>query len=233
MVKLIDQFPKEKLSPQEEARLLKADPTALVMHSMRDALLYTQRVCRDRIPEDARVSICYQKLTSCANRFRPGGIRFFAFAKAGLRGAMTDYWETRNTVRNATEIISTDYLDGWAPERGYSHVPVRLRSRPEKLLGKDDERPRAQREVYTNEIEHPNFDAICARDRWAQIEKIVSPSLNSRQKMVLTLVYVSGLNYPEIGKLLGFTRSLVHAVHRDTMKQIRDILAADGRLLKE
>jgi len=233
MVKLIDQFPKEKLSAQEEARLAKADPTALVMHSMREALLYTQRVCRDQVPEDARVSICYQKLTACVNRFRPGGIRFLAFAKAGLRGAMKDYWETKDTVRNATEIISTDYLDGWSPEGGHSHVVSRLRSRPIKPREKEDEHVHSQRESYTNEIEHPDFDAICARDRWAQIEKIVGPSLNSRQKMVLTLVYKVGLNYPEIGKLLGFTRSLVHAVHRDTMKQIRDMVAADGRLLKE
>lgn len=232
MAKLIDQFPKEKLSPQEEARLAKSDPTSLVMHSMREALLYTQRVCRDRIPEDARVSICYKKLSACVNRFRPGRIRFLAFAKAGLRGAMKDYWISQTTVRNATEIISTDYLDGCRFETPFRIPEYLRRAIPTPSRG-DDEAPPPQRETLTNEIEHPDFDKICARDRWAEIKKRVDPHLNSRQRMILSLVYDSGLNYQEIGTLLGFTRSLVHAVHRDTIRQIQDILAKDGRLLKE
>ena len=89
------------------------------------------------------------------------------------------------------------------------------------------------REEITGEVAAPNLDLICARDRWAEIEKLVRHKLDSRQRMVLSLKYTSGLNYPAIGKLLGVTRSLIHAIHREAIKIIRDEVARDGRLLTE
>jgi RNA polymerase sigma factor (sigma-70 family) len=227
VINLIDQFPKDRLSREEEATACTKDPTKLVLHSMREAILYTQRCCRDRIPEDERASICYQKLSSCVNRFKPGGIRFFSFAKAGLRGAMKDYWTAQNSVRNAKGIVSVDQLSGWnGPDRKTNHRSIGLGV-------ENDEQKGSLRERVTGEVSYPETDEVCSRDQWAQIEKLVGPRLNDRQRMVLTLVYKSGLNFPEIGKLLGVTRSLIHSIHRDTVKLIRSLIAADGRLLEK
>jgi RNA polymerase sigma factor (sigma-70 family) len=236
---LIDQFPKHRLSREDEARLLKTNPERVALHTMREALLYTQRVCRNRIPEDERASLCYRKLMMCAKRFLPGGIRFFAFSKAGLRGAILDYWTAKKSIRNAKEIVSADWLGGWdgpvkvrgmvVPKAALNH---RINLLPtEEDSGKDDTSSR--RELVTGEISQPDIEGICIRDQWAEIEKLVAPKLNDRQRMILSLVYQSGLNFPQIAKRLDVTRSLIHAIHRDTLIQIRNIISDDGRLLEE
>src|ERR1017187_3018830 len=114
----LDQFSSKKLSRDEEAVLAaaiklgnEAAVTFLVLANMREALLYTGKVCEGKLEEGIRVSLCCQEMCMSARRFKPGGIRFFAFAKAGLRGRMKSYWESLRVVRNSEPTVSLDNLD--------------------------------------------------------------------------------------------------------------------------
>jgi RNA polymerase sigma factor (sigma-70 family) len=247
MIPLVDQVPQDRLTREEEADLVerakRGDEDAanrLVMATMREALLYTSRTCRDRIAEDERTSLCYRKLMMCVKRFDPKRrLRFFAFCKPALRGYMKTFWENQSTVRNATEILSADRLSGWGHTgaAGSGLRPpsswVQRRECHHAPFDQEDDRGESFREEITGEVELPATDGICTRDRWAEIERLLSGKLNSRQRMVLTLVYKSGLNFPEIAKYLDVTRSLIHAVHRKALHIIRNEVARDGRLLKE
>ena len=81
-----------------------ADVNKLVMANIREAVIYGRRVSRETICDSELISICYDALMKNARRFQPGRVRFFAFAKAGVRGALARSWKTKDVVRNgATE----------------------------------------------------------------------------------------------------------------------------------
>jgi len=223
---LIDQFPEGRLSRAAEAALSRriqkgseAAQNELVLATMRQALLYTYRTSNGTVADDERVSLCYQRLMRAAKRFDPSRGRFFAFAKAGLRGLMKTYWEDIGIVRNAEEIVSLDALEPKpnAPDESLLPCPSRRRGR----------------EQLTGEIAEPEFDAIYSRDEWSELLKRAGKKLDSRHRMVISLIYRGGLNGPEIGKLMGVTRSRVHAIHREALEIIRDAVGPGGRLLTD
>lgn len=235
---LLDQFPAKKLSREDETSLAqeikagsKAAITVLVMSNMREALLYTGRVCNGSIDEQTRVSLCYQKLCMCAPRFRPGGIRFFAFAKVGLRGRMIRHRQSLLTVRNAYDTISIDSLDraGGCAKAGLHEL--KFASTPAELHSPADDTERSCREVITGEIDSPDWDRAFAVDQWRVIREGLKHLLSDQQWMILDLVYYNHMNFPEIGKRLGLTRSAIHAAHRKAIKKLRDGLAANPQLL--
>lgn len=213
MTPLIDQFPEGRLTREAEAALAEeiqagseAAQNDLVIATMRQALLYTRRTCDGKIRESERTSLCYQRLMRAAKRFDPARGRFFAFAKAALRGTMKTYWEDQGVVRNAEEIVSLENVT--------------------------EDQPKATREMVTGEITQPEFDVIFARDEWAELLKKSGHRLDSQHRQVLSLIYRGGLNGPEIGKLMGVSRSRVHAIHREALQIMRDILGRNEGLLE-
>lgn len=250
-MQLIDQFPEGRLTREEEAALSKkiqegdeAAQNQLVIATMRQALRYTHRTSNGNVSEGDRVSLCYQRLMRAAKRFDATRGRFFPFAKAALRGSMKTYWQDQGVVRNAAGVVSLDRLSGWTGQdytrdsaRGFSSGSADLATEPGRhtafLLAGGEEEESPGREPLTGEITPPEFDLIFARDEWAELSRRASPHLDSRHKMVLALIYRGGLNGPEIGKLMGVTRSRIHAIHREALQIIRDTMAPGGRLLNK
>jgi RNA polymerase sigma factor (sigma-70 family) len=231
---LLDQFPALKLDREAEAALARqikagsgAAVTTLVMANMREALLYTSRVCNGAIDEQTRASLCYQELCMSAPRFRPGGIRFFAFAKVGLRGRMIRHKKTLLTVRNAYNTVSIDILD----QRGAQGGPNQVRFTPAELVSPADDKERSKREMITGEIDSPDWDRTFAVDQWRVIREGLKHLLSDQQWMVLDLVYFNHMNFTEIGKRLDLTRSAIQAAHRKAIKKLRDGLVANPQLL--
>jgi RNA polymerase sigma factor (sigma-70 family) len=235
---LIDQFPSKRLTRAEEVtlagRIRSGEEKAvndLVLANMREALRYTSRVCNGELPEDIRVSLCYQEMYMAARRFKPGwGRRFFAFAKAGLRGRMKTYWKSLRTVRNAESTISLDHVSA---THGIDLDITPLDGKTKRRMGGSnaaDDNPSA-REVLTGEICRPNWDRHFAIDQWNVIREGLKDLLSDQQWMILDLVYKSDMNFPKIGKKLGLTRSAIHAAHRNAIKKLRDGLQANPRLL--
>ncbi len=235
---LLDQFPVQKLDRAAEVDLArqikagsKAAVTVLVMANMREALLYTGRVCNGDIDEATRVSLCYQELCMSAPRFRPGGIRFFAFAKVGLRGRMIRHQKTLLTVRNSYNTVSMDSLETCSSNpNAYKHELKFSKVIPE-LISPGDDREHSPREAVTGEIESPNWDRAFAVDQWKVIREGLKHLLSDQQWMVLDLVYYNHMNFTEIGKRLDLTRSAIQAAHRKAIKKLRDGLVANPQLL--
>lgn len=226
MIPLLEQFPNGRLDPAQETalavRIQRGDIDAqneLVLSVMRQAVLYTARTSRGAVPDGERISLCYQRLMRAAKRFNPARGGFFPFAKAALRGLMKTYWEDQGVVRNAAEIIPIDLLGGSGVDPQDTGGPPPPRALP--------------RERITGEVAEPDTDAICARDEWEELSKRSSHRLNARHRMVLSLMYRGGLNGPEIGALMGVTRSRVHAIHREAIQIIRDVTPRGGRLLSK
>ena len=238
MSSAIEQFSEAKRTPAEEAilarRIKEGDEdalNALVMGNMREALKYSQRVSYDRIDEQTRVSLCYQEMMMSGRRFIPGGIRFFAFAKAGLRGRMKTYWTSLNTVRNAGEILSVDAMTPNARGQVRAWPSLSGSTAPPDYNDWDSEKLDSAREAATGEIEQPNIDQFVDKDHWQTIRRELSDKLSDQEWMILDLTYVSGLNFPQIGKLVGLTRSRIHAIHRNAIKKLRAAIGKDKRLL--
>lgn len=245
MSSMLDQFSSERLTPSEEAvlalEIIRGSEEALVklvMANMHEALRYTQRVCNDRIDEPTRVSLCYQEMTMSGRRYRSGRTRFFAFAKAGLRGRMKTYWRSLNTVRNAKEIISCESIEHFQRFHGRNNFVKQTMAFPERHRAEvlpaeeeEDDHEESLREVVTGEVEMPNVDAFMAKDHWEAIQKKFRKTISEQQWMILDLAYRGNLNFPQIGKLLGLTRSAIHASHRNAIKRLRGAIRLDQRLL--
>jgi RNA polymerase sigma factor (sigma-70 family) len=200
---------------------------------MREALLYTSRVCNGDIDEATRISLCYQELCMSAPRFKPGGIRFFAFAKVGLRGRMIRHRKTLLTVRNAYDTLSIDSLEGYRTNhlhKAYVHG-IKFASTPDELRSPADDKEFSRREIVTGEIDSPDWDRTFAIDQWRVIREGLKHLLSDQQWMVLDLVYYNHMNFTEIGKRLDLTRSAIQAAHRKAIKKLRDGLVANPQLL--
>jgi RNA polymerase sigma factor (sigma-70 family) len=225
---ILDQFPANTHDRQAEENLVTqigqgsdAALTVLVMANMREAILYTGRVCAGRLDEGERASLCYQEMCMSAKRFKPGRLRFFSFAKAGLRGRMKTYWESLRVVRNSQSILSVDTLGTENPRRDIR----RHHASP------DDDREQSHREAVTGEVVLPETEKIFVRDEWAVIRKRYARSLSEQQWMVLSLLYLSGFNLLKVGKLLGLSKARIHAIHWKAIKKLRFLLASNPRLL--
>jgi RNA polymerase sigma factor (sigma-70 family) len=76
------------------------------------------------------------------------------------------------------------------------------------------------------------FDEIDHRERMDIVREIIARKLTAREQQILSLVYVSGFNFPEVGERLGVTRSAISATHAKALRKIKFEVARDERLLR-
>jgi len=203
----------------------------LTMQNIREAFLYVKKCCKNKINDDEIVSLCYTTLYRNAKRFRPGKIRFFAFAKVALRGAISDYWSSIETVKNASKHYTDEpkmrgpmYRYKLGDEGGQYH---------EELTTTGihlNERKYFEGDIFVDTVE-PEFDLINIRERYAIVRKIVDDCLTAQERMILDLVYISGFTFEQIGELLDVTGSAAERTHSTAMKKIRRELKRRGQLL--
>lgn len=223
-MKLLESLPKERFTREEEFSLaakIQTTPTEdllndLVLHNMLEGFVYTKGVCRGRVADGEIFSIVYKTLFRNAKRFRPGGIRFLAFAKAGLRGALSRYWSSLNVVKNATEITSLDIPRPVLDEIAIASTGHR------KNYGHSEMEPNSD----------PEFSLIHFRERMEILRIEIAKKLSAQEQMLLTLVYTNGFNFQEVGTLLGITRSAVQAMNAEAIKKLRQALS-QKRLLED
>jgi RNA polymerase sigma factor (sigma-70 family) len=185
----------------------------LVMANMHEAALYTRSISRN-LDEGTLISICYETLVRNAKRFDPSRQRFFAFAKAGLRGALYRNYnkETQHHPAPEVEIKSQKFVPRVEGENGDmpDYEPIN-----DALVAEAD------------------YQTIFTRDQWANIQPIVAQKCSDRERMVLVLNYLSGLNFQEIGHLLGVTRSAIQRTHWRAIKKLRHALSRQRQLFSE
>lgn len=227
----LDYFPSEKLTTPVEvvlaARIKNGDESAvneLAVAAMHEAVTYTRHICRAMIQDDELISICYDVLYRGAKRFNPKyKVRFVAFCKAGLRGYIRRSWTTKNVVKG----VHRDKIESDTPGGSKFRMPSG------RGLGEGDLWDQEDEVTPEHEIEQPDFASISTHEKWGILETIVKENCRPREKQVLELVYRDGLNFAEVAKLLGVTRSAIQSTHSGAMKKLREILAGKKSLLLE
>jgi RNA polymerase sigma factor (sigma-70 family) len=214
-------LPELKLTTEQENKLaVRGTPAAhnkLVMHAMRDALKYTKRVSRDEIPDEQLMSLCYDALMHAAKRFKPNWARFFAYAKADLRGVVSEHFGSLKVVKKGL-VLSRDALNDecrhtsrgdWRPENGDNIKDV---------------------EAYTGEWEDPDFKTIKLHEQWALVEPLIRNHLSEREFMIVDLHYRCGWTLAQIGKKLGVTCEAIRHIRCRALKRIRNKLLSRHQL---
>src|SRR6266478_3219738 len=114
-MKLLDSLPPPLTADQESALVPKIKKgnddalNALVLANMREGFLYAKGVCRAAIEDGELFSLTYSALKGAGKRFRTGYGRFFAFAKSRIRGAVTRFWHSQDTVKHSSMHETEEY----------------------------------------------------------------------------------------------------------------------------
>ncbi len=175
------------------------------------------------------MSLCYDVLTKSAPRFKPSfGIRFVAFCKHRLRGAVKRHCCTLDIVKHAS-VKRTDSAEGptFLPFAGGCEI-----ANPELPTVREDS-PAA--EVFETNTQGGTFDfdfsGVDIRELWIPLSRVLQEKLNPRQRMVLRLVYDLGFNMQEIGDMLAVSRSAVQMTHSSALEILRRELGQNRELL--
>lgn len=224
---MFNELPEEKLTTEQEQALAKKiqagnkieeNANQLAMSAMREAVVYARHVTRGLLQDDELISVCYTALLMNAKRFRPGMIRFFSFAKPGVRGAFQRNWTKKDTVKHATTISRE--------ELPYAHENPPLTEEQIEENAKCNPVP-------DSETVQPDFDGVFTRERWDFVSGIIEGKLNTQEKMILNLAFRCGLNFAEIGRMLGVSRAAVQGVSSRALKKVRCELLRRKRLFND
>lgn len=221
---LLRGLPTEKLEMEREDALAAAgsetDRETIVLHNMREAFFYARHVCHGKLPEDEIYSAVYGALAHAVRNYRPGtkvGVRFFAYAKPYIRGALCKEWKAKNVVKHADhetlsapeEQLNDTHDCAWEDRDGMS------------ILSKWE----------TQENQEPAFDEIHLREQLEVIRPILKSHLSEHERMIIELTYSGQHNFEELSKLLGVTRSAVQNSHTRAIRKVRAALRRKQRLL--
>jgi RNA polymerase sigma factor (sigma-70 family) len=228
-MKLLESLPADVLTREQEFALAatiqktKDEDTVndLVLHTMREGFLYAKKVCRSKIEDDELFSLCYIALRRNAKRFRPGGVRFFAFAKPGMRGALSRYWKTLDTVKNSS--LHESEVEDYAPAQVFIGSDI-----------EQDDYTSAVCFAYRDADEptvDPDFRSIDIREKLDIVKDIAKRKLSEQERMILDLTYTSGFTFQKIGDLTNTTRSAAQLIHTKALRKIRCELMRTKRLL--
>lgn len=238
-MKLLSSLPQTPLTREEESALsVKArrrDEDAankLVLHNMEEGFTYAKGVDKQRIKDDGEIfSLTYKALLGSAYRFNPKyGLRFLAFAKVNIRGALKRYWASQDTVKNA----SLHYTG----ERGPSYFEIRqaafekLNENPDDRHGPLDPDSMLGFDIDDAVSENTIDQRVEFNEAMARVMPIIEGKLCAQEQMVLDLVYIAGFTFQEVGELLDISRSAVQLCRTRAIKKIRVELArSEQRLL--
>lgn len=203
-------LPTRRLTLSEEKEFVEAgDLASLIEYTLREAFYYGKGCYQGKSLKDGIVlSAAYDALTSAAKRFDPNwGLRFFAYAKADLRGALCKAHRADDTV-NEVRVLWRDDKEDEEEENNY--VPTRAGQLPPWS-------------------EAPDYQAIFVKEEWAQIKPVLEQVLDARERMIIELNFIGGLNLREIADLVGVTRSDIHHGKAEALKKVRNRLMDQKR----
>lgn len=223
---LLRGLPTEKLEMEREDALAstgsEANRETIVLHNMREAFFYARHVCRGRLPEDEIYSAVYGALAHAVRNYRPGtkvGIRFFAYAKPYVRGALCKEWKAKSVVKHADHETLSVPVESEAGDRDYS------------VNHDDGHSVDSLMKWEVQENQEPAFDEIHLREQLEIIRPILKTHLSEHERMIIELTYSGQHNFEELSKLLGVTRSAVQNSHTRAIRKVRAVLRRKQRLL--
>jgi RNA polymerase sigma factor (sigma-70 family) len=189
----------------------------LALHAMHEAIPYARRVCRGGLPDDELFSLCWSALCKAAKQFKPNRVRFFAYAKVSVRRGICDAWRQKDVVKHAS-IHEVGELHHIKPDY---HMEGADGDYPENLrIGQPSEYGSALSGVFGPVVD-PETEQIEIRDQWAIVEPLMRAKLSKNEFMTLDLHYRGGMNFQEIGDILGVVREATRLTHIRALKKIR------------
>lgn len=214
---ILSGIPEEKLLPEQEAELARQeDKTPLVLANLRESFFYARGCHQSRGQDDGEIlSCCYDGLLSASKNFKPGGLRFFSFAKQHVRGALSKVARSHDVIRKVREVEPLPDFEGGGGEDENNINP----DMPTIRVNSNCDLP----------CELPDFNEIFIREEFSQIVPLLRKCLTDRQRMVLELHFQGGLNLREIAGLIGYSRAYVHLQKQAALRKIRHRLIAQGR----
>lgn len=248
--RLLTGIPSERLNEAQEQLLVRnirskittenvkqAARNMLILHAMWEAFFYARRCCRKKLPDDEIYSLSYDALCRAVENFKPGRVRFFAYSKVYVRGAICKEWKKKDVVKNSSSHESLMLEDD-----AYS----KMGNRPDVDVDYDSglgigifgtEKRAAyhatdfKKQMICCDDVDPDFSSINSREVWKILEPVLKDRLNKYEQRVLRMAYVEGLNFQEIGNKLGVSRAAVHAEHERAIKRLRCVLSHKRELL--
>jgi len=247
--KILNGIPQDRLNTDQEqllARVIRGKSTTanekqaarnmLILHAMWEAFFYARRCCRLKLPDDEIYSLSYDALCKAVGNFRPGKIRFFAYAKVYVRGAICKEWKKKDVVKNSSSHESLMLEDDLYSSVGH-HPDVDadydsgagIRTRGTHPNGVDHATFRSKK--LLPDVAEPDFSSIRSREVWATLEPVLQTRLNPHEQKVIQMAYSEGLNFQEIGNKLGVSRAAIHTTHDRAIKRLRCVLSHKKELL--
>lgn len=172
----------------------------LVMHSLKEAFCYARKCSRGNLSEGEVLSVCYSALQDAAKNFKPGMIRFFAYAKPYVRGKVIAEFRSRDIVKKC---------------RDYEQLP------PTDIEDED------YAPVVDN-FHEPDFDEFHAKEVCELLKPLMRSRLSDKERMILELKYAGGMTFCQIGELLGTTKSDSHHCATIALEKLRRELGGRG-----
>lgn len=199
MKHILDGIPEETLSVEQEESLFTAgDAVTLISHNLREAFYYAKGCSqKGELTEGEILSAVYMGLTSAAKNFQIGRIRFLAYAKPYVRGALS-----RATTANCLvkTVRKTEALPVEEPEdEESSYVP------PRRMV----------------DCPQPDMEGIYLKEEWLQLRSLLFQVLDDKERAIIELSYIGGLNLREIADLLGVSRADIHHCRMEALTKIR------------
>lgn len=218
-------LPSEKLTPEAEDSLARSgNLESLVLHTMREAFYYARHICRGKIPEDEVFSAVYRALEQAGRNYKPGhtvGVRFFAYAKVYVRGALSREWKSKDVVKHAKH-ESIDVPVEKTRHTGFQGVGE------EEVIEIFAPDTKWESEDYAE----PEFDLIHLREKLEFIKPVLKKYLSDHERMVVELHYFANYNFEEIGDKLCVSRSAIQNAHTRALRKIRAVLERNKELFK-
>lgn len=152
----------------------------------------------------------YIGLMRAAERFDPDkDVRFRQYAQYRIDGAI------RDQVRSETTGRTNDTKSGGSPRW---HMWNRTRSL-DSMLGDKDDWAHKSDFLCTETV-----DEIEQRDAFRNLLR----GLSRQEQLILTLYYVEGMNFREIGRVMRLSESRICQIHKQLLNRYRAILPAQG-----
>jgi RNA polymerase sigma factor for flagellar operon FliA len=180
-------------------------------------------------------------LMDAIEKFDPErGIKFKTYCSTRIRGAILDAlrsqdWVPRlaRTRSNKAEKIRQQYLSEKGREPTDSELAEGLeldvkalsKARARSMLNLSDRRPdsseqRSSIDTLSESGESDPFDLVNRKDLMA----VLTRTLSEKERSILYMYYIDGLNLREIGERLALTESRVCQIHGNVIRRLRDQL---------
>lgn len=199
-----------------------SSPETLALHNMREAFNYAQHCCRGKLSADEIYSAIYEALCHAARNFKPGGIRFFGYAKPYIRGGLNKVWRAKDVVRNK----KGDCGSKRGREEYHNEIALSTEAEGKEEIHENSDGLtgiRLREKMESNvPICDPDIEAVQLREEYSLLQPMLL-RLTDKEQSVIALRYKSSLTFEKIGSLLGTSRADIQFTHARALKKLRHL----------